>query len=89
MDVASHVLVVAVKAVAPMLEQYIPGRLPPHVLSILDATDPLSVSLAFRGVKAMHDVVASSPVVGKEMIDVYHVPPMALLLRPADALAEN
>ena len=73
-DVASHALVASVKAVAPMLAQCSSGAYQ-HMMFTPDSTDPLGVSLAFRGVKATHDAVARSPVVGKEdEEDAYHVP---------------
>ena len=50
-DVASHALVASVKAVAPMLSQYSLGAYQ-HMMSTLDSTDPLGVSVVFRGVKA-------------------------------------
>ena len=60
-----------------------PGGLPAHavqhMLSTLELTDPLGVSLAFRGLKATHDAVTRSPVVCKEDgEDAYHVPLMAI-----------
>ena len=77
-DIASHALVVSVKAVAPMLEQYSP-RTYRHMLSTLGTTDPLGVSLALSWCESDARCSGWQPVAGKEEgEDAYHVPPTVI-----------